>query len=147
MRGVLSQDIKGENLLIKTDTLEVKLIDFGCGDLIKTMEYHRYTGKNSTLSLCGKSVVKGTVPYYPLEFSAKGKHHADPATVWSLGVLLFRMVCGFLPSADKGIWNFKDGLSKECCNLIGWSLEQIPSSRPHLQQFMQHKWFQLTIQN
>ncbi|KAL6456618.1 hypothetical protein MHYP_G00351620 [Metynnis hypsauchen] len=42
MRGVLHQDIKGENLLI-TDTLEVKLIDFGCGDLIKTIEYHRYT--------------------------------------------------------------------------------------------------------
>ncbi|KAL6456606.1 hypothetical protein MHYP_G00351500 [Metynnis hypsauchen] len=132
MRGVLHQDIKGENLLINTDTLEVKLIDFGCGDLIKTTEYDR---------------CKGTVPYYPAEFSAKRKHHAEPATVWSLGVLLFRMVCGYLPSADKGIWNFKDGLSKECCNLIGWSLELIPSSRPSLQQFMRHKWFQLTIQD
>ncbi|XP_036417057.1 serine/threonine-protein kinase pim-1-like [Colossoma macropomum] len=132
MRGVLHQDIKGDNLLINTDTLEVKLIDFGCGDLIKTTENDRYTG---------------TVHYYPPEFSAKGKHHAEPATVWSLGVLLFRMVCGYLPSADKGIWNFKDGLSEECCNLIGWSLEQIPSSRPSLQQFMRHKWFQRTIQD
>ncbi|KAL6456610.1 hypothetical protein MHYP_G00351540 [Metynnis hypsauchen] len=60
-----------------------------------------------------KATDPGTVPYYPPEFSAKGKHHAEPAIVWSLGVLLFRMVCGYLPSADKGIWNFKDGLSKD----------------------------------
>ena len=51
MRGVLHRDMKGENFLINTDTSEVKLIDFGCGDLIKTTEYDRYAGKISTRPL------------------------------------------------------------------------------------------------
>ncbi|KAL6485206.1 hypothetical protein MHYP_G00072510 [Metynnis hypsauchen] len=137
MRGVLHRDIKERNLLINTDTSEVKLIDFGCGDLIKMTEYDKYAG---------------TVRYCPPEFFATGKYHADPATVWSLGVLLFRMVCGYHPFVDKvytvlGICKLKDGLSTECCNLIRWCLEQIPSWRPSLQQIMQHKWFQRTVQD
>ncbi|XP_036435641.1 serine/threonine-protein kinase pim-2-like [Colossoma macropomum] len=135
-RGVLHRDMKGENFLINTDTSEVKLIDFGCGDLIKTTEYDRYAG---------------TLLYCPPEFFVSRKYHADPATVWSLGVLLFRMVCGYLPFADRaktklGIFNIKDGLSKECCNLISWCLEWYPSQRPSLQQITEHEWFQCTNQ-
>ncbi|XP_036417737.1 serine/threonine-protein kinase pim-1-like [Colossoma macropomum] len=135
-QGVLHRDIKLENFLINTDTSEVKLIDFGCGDLMKTTEYDRYTG---------------TVQYCPPEVSVSGTYHAGPATVWSLGVLLFRMVCGYLPFADDeeaiiGILDFKDGLSKECCSLIVWCLKCFPSQRPSLQQIMQHEWFQCTIQ-
>ncbi|GAA6093436.1 serine/threonine-protein kinase pim-1-like [Tachysurus ichikawai] len=33
--GVFHGDIKAENLLINTDTLDVKLKIFGCGDLLK----------------------------------------------------------------------------------------------------------------
>uniref|UniRef100_A0A3B4CWN0 non-specific serine/threonine protein kinase n=1 Tax=Pygocentrus nattereri TaxID=42514 RepID=A0A3B4CWN0_PYGNA len=129
-RGVLHRDIKLQNLLINIDTLEVKLIDFGCGDLIKTTPYDRYAG---------------TFRYCPPEFLVYGSYDADPATVWSLGVLLFRMVYGHLPFASKfetivGIFVFKDGLSKECHNLIAWCLEWLPSKRPSLQQIRQHEW-------
>ncbi|XP_037390201.1 serine/threonine-protein kinase pim-3-like [Pygocentrus nattereri] len=135
-RGVLHRDIKLQNLLINIDTLEVKLIDFGCGDLIKTTPYDRYAG---------------TFRYCPPEFLVYGSYDADPATVWSLGVLLFRMVYGHLPFASKfetivGIFVFKDGLSKECHNPIAWCLEWLPSKRPSLQQIRQHEWLQCTIQ-
>ncbi|KAL0181694.1 hypothetical protein M9458_024100, partial [Cirrhinus mrigala] len=38
-RGVLHRDIKMENILINPETLEVKLIDFGCGDFLNDTSY------------------------------------------------------------------------------------------------------------
>lgn len=38
-RGVFHCDIKLDNLLINPETLEVKLIDFGCGDLMRETGY------------------------------------------------------------------------------------------------------------
>lgn len=43
-RGVFHRDIKLENLLINQKTLEVKMIDFGCGDLLKESAYKEYKG-------------------------------------------------------------------------------------------------------
>lgn len=50
-RGVLHRDIKLENLLINKETLEVKLIDFGCGDLLKTSAYTTFCGMYCPSSL------------------------------------------------------------------------------------------------
>lgn len=43
-RGILHRDVKVQNLLINTNTLQVKLIDFGCGDLLKDKPYKSYIG-------------------------------------------------------------------------------------------------------
>lgn len=43
--GVLHSDIKSENILINPKTFEVKLIDFGCGELLTDKEYTRYAGQ------------------------------------------------------------------------------------------------------
>ncbi|KAL6489124.1 hypothetical protein MHYP_G00028650 [Metynnis hypsauchen] len=100
-QGVLHRDIKPENLLINQDTLEVKLIDFGCGDLVEKYGYNSF---------------EGTDEYCPPEFLLEERYHAGPATVWSLGVLMFRMVCRYLPFATDddiihGALHFRDGLS------------------------------------
>lgn len=43
-RGVFHRDIKEENILVNTDTLDVTLIDFGCRDLLYETAYHTFTG-------------------------------------------------------------------------------------------------------
>ncbi|KAL6485791.1 hypothetical protein MHYP_G00051830 [Metynnis hypsauchen] len=64
----------------------------------------------------GYNIFEDTDEYCPPEFLLEGRRHAGPATVWSLGVLIFRMVCGYLPFASDddtigGGLHFKDGLS------------------------------------
>lgn len=43
-RGVFHRDIKMENLLLNQDTMEVKLIDFGCGVQMKRFGYEVFSG-------------------------------------------------------------------------------------------------------
>lgn len=58
-RGVVHRDIKEENILLNPHTLEIKLIDFRCGDLLKDAPYESYAGNcTSEISLSdGNSVV------------------------------------------------------------------------------------------
>ncbi|KAK9979916.1 hypothetical protein ABG768_013323 [Culter alburnus] len=130
-RGVYHGDIKLENLLIDFDKLEVKLIDFGCGDLLTESAYTRFCG---------------TMMYCPPEYRIKGEFHAKPATVWTLGILLFRMLCGHFPDTfdlyriNMNTW-YKPGLTEDCCHLICSLLQQKPERRPDLERIVNHTWF------
>ncbi|XP_059420278.1 serine/threonine-protein kinase pim-1-like [Carassius carassius] len=133
-RQVFHRDIKLNNLLINNQTLEVKLIDFGCGDILRTTVYMSYSG---------------TATYSPPEFHIKGKYHGKPATVWSLGVLLFKIVAGYYPSfldlhiLKLNLWS-KTGLSNECCRLLRVLLQIKPKNRIQLEEILSHKWFTVT---
>ncbi|XP_035269171.1 serine/threonine-protein kinase pim-1-like [Anguilla anguilla] len=129
-RGVLHRDIKSRNLLIQTEDLHVKLIDFGCGDLLTEAPYTNFAG---------------TRLFQPPEWVMDGEYHGRPATVWSLGVLLFALVCGSRPfRREQDIigseLRFKEGVSDECKNLIRWCLQRDPAKRPILEQILQHQW-------
>ncbi|KAI2651627.1 Serine/threonine-protein kinase pim-3 [Labeo rohita] len=130
-RGVLHRDIKMENLLINPDTLEVQLIDFGCGDFLTDEGYTSFAG---------------TREYCPPEYLLTGKYHGEPATVWSLGVLLFALLCGDFPKIEdlerinSNTWA-KDGLSKECCDVISHCLQLDPKQRIDLEKLGLHNWF------
>ncbi|RXN14345.1 serine threonine- kinase pim-2-like protein [Labeo rohita] len=102
LRGVLHRDVKLENLLINRETSEVKLIDFGCGDILRMSPYRSY---------------QGTAEYSPPEYYRRGEYCGWPATVWSLGIVMFVMLCGHFPSdfdlhlLQHKRWS-KPGLSK-----------------------------------
>ncbi|CAM4697260.1 unnamed protein product [Leuciscus chuanchicus] len=77
-RGVFHNDIHAQNLLLKKPPLQLKLIDFGCGQLFSSDGYD-------------SKIYIGVPNYRPPEVLTEPRFHAVPANVWSLGVLLYQM--------------------------------------------------------
>ncbi|KAG1945792.1 uncharacterized protein LOC120486501 [Pimephales promelas] len=130
-RGVLHRDVKLENLLINPDSLDVKLIDFGCGEILSDEGYTSFAG---------------TKEYCPPEYITNGEYHGKPATVWSLGILMFTLLQGRFPEQEDldnlndNNW-VKDGLSQECCELLCGLLRINPETRLELDNICVHNWF------
>jgi serine/threonine-protein kinase Chk1 len=84
-RGVAHRDIKPENILLDgVDT--VKISDFGLSTVF------RHMGKERKLSRrCG------TPPYIAPEVHAGLDYSAEPADIWSCGIVLVAMLAGELP--------------------------------------------------
>ncbi|XP_077102477.1 serine/threonine-protein kinase pim-2-like [Siphateles boraxobius] len=76
---VFHNDVHAHNFLLKKDTLELKLIDFGSGQLISSDGYD-------------SDIYIGILDYCPPEVFTEPRFHAVPANVWALGVLLYEMV-------------------------------------------------------
>ncbi|XP_053370300.1 serine/threonine-protein kinase pim-1-like [Clarias gariepinus] len=133
---VLHYDFK-QDLLINPDTLDVKLVDFGCGELMTDELFTDFTANPA----CS-----------PPECIQNSKNFGFFPIIWGLGILLYELVCGELPFANevdlvKGHLSFVPGLSDECCNLIQRCLNQDPKCQPTLKEILNHKWFKEHLQD
>ncbi|XP_051730065.1 serine/threonine-protein kinase pim-2-like isoform X1 [Ctenopharyngodon idella] len=132
--GVFHNDIHALNFLFKRRTSELKLIDFGAGQLFSSDGYESDT-------------YIGAPDYCPPEVLTEPRFHAVPANVWALGVLLYNMVntcrpfCNRTEITQAKVTFQNSNLSKECRDLIRKCLARDPTERPTLEQMSLHKWF------
>ncbi|XP_056151412.1 serine/threonine-protein kinase pim-2-like [Lampris incognitus] len=131
-RGVLHRDLKLENILVETgtDTPRLRLIDFGCGCLLKNGLYRRFFG---------------TTLYTPPEWFTRGCYRADACTVWQLGVLLYEILCGAAPfNTRREIISEEPDISAKlspgCEDLLQKCLSKCPVDRASLEELQRHPW-------
>merc|ERR1711915_75837 len=136
--GVLHGDIKDENIMIDQETGSVKLIDFGSGGWYHTGYYREY---------------EGTREYAPPEWVIRRKYQAEGLTVWSLGVLLYDMLCGDIPfQTDQEIlvghldWPEELSLSCEVKELVRSCLCKDQGERIRIHEVRDHSWIKGTSQ-
>lgn len=128
--GVIHRDIKSQNILVNPKTLDVKMIDFGFGTYLKDTVYTDFAG---------------TREYLPPEWVKLGEYYGNSATVWSLGIVLYDLVCGDIPFEDDrhilaGKLNFTGELSSACEGLIRKCLAPHQFDRPSLEDILAHPW-------
>ncbi|XP_021372693.1 serine/threonine-protein kinase SIK2-like [Mizuhopecten yessoensis] len=133
---VVHRDLKAENLLLDAN-MNIKIADFGFGNFFKTGEH--------LATWCGS-------PPYAAPEVFEGKKYLGPQIdIWSLGVVLYVLVCGALPFDGHNLQMLRDRvlsgrfripffMSTECESLIRRMLVLDPSKRLTIGQIKKHKW-------
>ncbi|NXY20052.1 PIM1 kinase, partial [Atrichornis clamosus] len=89
----------------------------------------------------------GTLAYSPPEWTYLKRYHGEAATVWSLGIVFYQMVCRKHPFKKDGkiIWGrlvFPPRVSQECRDLIRSCLSIHSLDRPSLKDLFSSPWMQ-----
>ncbi|RCH95830.1 hypothetical protein CU098_010900, partial [Rhizopus stolonifer] len=138
LMGICHRDIKDENIVID-DQFQVKMIDFGSAVLLP-----RHFGDNKTYLF---NQFYGTVSFASPEILMGRSYRAEPAEIWSLGVLLYTILFGEVPFHDSNMAiagqfvHPKIKVSHSCYHLISSMLNRSPEKRPTIHQVLAHPWF------
>jgi len=148
-KGVSHRDIKPENLLLDENDI-LKISDFGMATVF------RHQGKERLLERrCG------TMPYIAPEVLIRSQYNAEPADIWSCGVVLVAMLTGELPwdkpTTDQEEYNnWKDlkysvdpwkKIDNLPLSLLRKVLMPLPSRRYKLDQIQNHIWVKKTFKD
>ncbi|KAI9217042.1 kinase-like domain-containing protein, partial [Blastocladiella britannica] len=134
--AVIHRDLKPENLLLDTDKT-IKIIDFGFGNTFKP--------HGLLETFCGS-------PFYAAPEMILGKKYEGPEVdMWSVGVILFALLCGHLPFDDEnikelykkiaaGTFTCPPYLSAPAKHLITRLITVDPRKRATLDEVLNHQW-------
>uniref|UniRef100_A0A182FEY7 non-specific serine/threonine protein kinase n=1 Tax=Anopheles albimanus TaxID=7167 RepID=A0A182FEY7_ANOAL len=134
--GIVHRDLKAENVLLDTD-MNVKLADFGFSNTFVEGQPLR--------TWCGSP------PYAAPEVFQGVEYDGPKSDIWSLGVVLYVLVCGALPFDGTTLHDLRSVvvagkfripffMSQECEQLIRHMLVVEPERRYSLKQIAHHRW-------
>nr|XP_009940585.1 PREDICTED: serine/threonine-protein kinase SIK2 [Opisthocomus hoazin] len=140
-RKIVHRDLKAENLLLDNN-MNIKIADFGFGNFYKSGE--------PLTTWCGSP------PYAAPEVFEGQQYEGPQLDIWSMGVVLYVLVCGALPFDGptlpllrqrvlEGRFRIPYFMSEECEHLIRRMLVLDPSKRLTIAQIKQHKWMLIEV--
>ena len=141
--GIIHRDLKPENILMTDLSMQadIRLLDFGLSKIVGNDE-------------------KCTEPYGTLSFVApevlQGKPYDKSVDLWSIGIITFLLLCGYLPFDDKHsereiarqtiqdpvpyeekIWS---KYSPEAKSFVDGLLQKKPEKRYTIKEILEHPW-------
>jgi 5'-AMP-activated protein kinase catalytic alpha subunit len=134
--GISHRDLKPENLLLD-DEMNVKIVDFGLSNIFRPGELLK--------TACGSPC------YAAPEMIAGKRYDGSKSDLWSCGIILFALICGYLPFEDPNTANlykkilvgeFKPAkwVSTEGKDLLKKILRVDPDMRPSISEIRSHPW-------
>jgi len=132
-QGVAHRDLSANNILFSNN--EVLVADFGFA------------------SNCNDQLLEdwcGTFPYIAPEVIKKRPYNAKKADIWSLGILLFQMLHGYLPvSTPEDIcyntFECSSEISEEAQDLLKMILNPDTDKRASMDKIINHRWLNMNI--
>jgi len=141
-KGIAHRDLKPENLLLTEDKV-LKIIDFGLS--------HEFNEEEFLKTKCGSP------SYAAPEILAKPKYDGFKIDIWCCGIILYAMLCGYLPfegDDENESNNYKlfknilecepempDFLSRKSANLIKRILNPDPEKRITIEKIKKHPFY------
>ena len=136
-KGVVHRDLKPENLLLGKGNI-LKIIDFGLSNF--------FNGKDLLITPCGSPC------YASPEMVSGNSYNGFKIDIWSTGIILYAMVCGYLPFEDEDNdilfkkileckLDFPDDLSKNSIDLMNKILVTKPEKRINIDGIKKHPFY------
>jgi len=144
-KGIIHRDLKPENLLFSSpdkDDAEIKISDFGLAKI--------WSGDMLVKTACGSP------NYVAPEVLLNEMHgYSFACDMWSVGVILYVLLCGFCPFFDEctpalfasitsGSYSFPspywDSISEDAKDLVRNLLQVDPRKRLTPEQALSHRW-------
>jgi len=137
--GIVHRDLKPENLLLTKEHI-LKIIDFGLSN------YFKKDQKRLLVTPCGSPC------YASPEMVAGKKYNGFKIDIWSTGIILYAMLCGYLPFEDKDNdilfekileckLDFPKYISKSGRDLIEKILVKDPNKRISIKEIKKHPFY------
>ena len=138
-QGIAHRDLKPENLLLNKNNI-IKIIDFGLSNF--------FDGEHNLITPCGSPC------YASPEMVSGHKYNGFNIDIWATGIILFAMVCGYLPFEHsdkdklfeqilKAKLDFPSHLSDSVKDLISKILITDPNKRINIEQIKKHSFYLL----